>query len=63
MNNLLVIGFLTYLLGKVIETGILSLVLNSKNQKFDIKGMIKGQIQLGVVTAILVVIILKLLVL
>ena len=63
MHNLLFLSLLTYLLGKVIETGILSLVLTFKKQESDVKGMVKGQFQLGVISAVIVIIILKLLVL
>lgn len=61
MNNLLIMGLLIYLLGKVIETGVLYLILNP--EKVSIKGMIKGQIQITVISAIIIAIILKLAVL
>lgn len=60
MNNLLIVGLLIYPLGKVIETGILYLVLSLTKGKVDIKNMIKGQIQLTVISAIIIAIILKL---
>lgn len=60
MNNLLIVGLLIYSLGKVIETGILYLVLSLTKEKVDIKNMIKGQIQLTVISAIIIAIILKL---
>ena len=49
MNNLLIVGLLIYSLGKVIE-----------KEKVIIKNMIKGQIQLTVISAIIIAIILKL---
>lgn len=60
MNNLLIVGLLMYSLGKVIETGILYLILSPKKEKVIIKNMIKGQIQLTVISAIIIAIILKL---
>lgn len=63
MNNLLIVGLLIYSLGKVIETGILYLILSLTKEKVIIKNMIKGQIQLTVISAIIIAIILKLLVL
>lgn len=63
MNNLLIMGLLIYLLGKVIETGVLYLILNLEKEKVSIKGMIKGQIQITVTSAIIIAIILKLAVL
>lgn len=63
MNNLLIMGLLIYLLGKVIETGVLYLILNPEKEKVSIKGMIKGQIQITVISAIIIAIILKLAVL
>lgn len=63
MNNLLIMGLLIYLLGKVIETGVLYLILNLEKEKVSIKGMIKGQIQITVISAIIIAIILKLAVL
>ena len=60
MNNLLIVGLLIYSLGKVIETGILYLILSLTKEKVDVKGMIKGQIQLTVISAIIIAIILKL---
>lgn len=63
MNNLLIMGLLIYLLGKVIETGVLYLILNLGKGKVSIKGMIKGQIQITVISAIMIAIILKLAVL
>lgn len=63
MNNLLIMGLLIYLLGKVVETGVLYLILNLEKEKVSIKGMIKGQIQITVISAIIIAIILKLAVL
>ena len=60
MNNLLIVGLLIYSLGKVIETGILYLILSLTKEKVIIKNMIKGQIQLTVISAIIIAIILKL---
>lgn len=67
MNNLLIVGLLIYLLGKVIETGILYLILsltkeevNVKNMTKLIKNMIKGQIQLTVLSAMIIAVIVKL---
>lgn len=60
MNNLLIVGLLIYSLGKVIETGILYLILSLKKEKVIIKNMINGQIQLTVISAIIIAIILKL---
>lgn len=60
MNNLLIVGLLIYLLGKVIETGIIYLILSRAKEKVIIKNMIKGQIQLTVISAIIIAIILKL---
>lgn len=60
MNNLLIVGLLIYSLGKVIETGILYLVLSLTKEKVDTKNIIKGQIQLTVISAIIIAIILKL---
>ena len=60
MNNLLIVGLLIYSLGKVIETGILYLTLSLTKKKVNVKEMIKGQIQLTVISAIIIAIILKL---
>lgn len=60
MNNLLIVGLLIYSLGKVIETGILYLILSLTKEKVIMKNMIKGQIQLTVISAIIIAIILKL---
>ena len=60
MNNLLIVGLLIYSLGKVIETGIIYLILSQAKEKVIIKNMIKGQIQLTVISAIIIAIILKL---
>lgn len=60
MNSLLIVGLLIYSLGKVIETGILYLILSLTKEKVIIKNMIKGQIQLTVISAIIIAIILKL---
>ena len=60
MNNLLIVGLLIYSLRKVIETGILYLILSLTKEKVIIKNIIKGQIQLTVISAIIIAIILKL---